>query len=225
MSPRRAAHEAAPLGAALGAGAPRPGSAEVSSPNRRIPGPGPESAGTVPGVAPPSQPEPDVEALLAHSRYVRALARELVFDAALARDVEQETWLAALDQAPRDPRALRGWLAALVRNIALKAWRSADRRRNRELEHARVERGAPTPADVAEREELRRRLVEAVNSLEEPYRSVLVLRFLEGLEPPAVARRLEVSLETVRTRQKRALERLRARLDRASHGEIGRAHV
>ena len=172
-------------------------------------------------MAPPSQPEPDVEALLAHSRYVRALARELVFDAALARDVEQETWLAALDQAPRDPRALRGWLAALVRNIALKAWRSADRRRNRELEHARVERGAPTPADVAEREELRRRLVEAVNSLEEPYRSVLVLRFLEGLEPPAVARRLEVSLETVRTRQKRALERLRARLDRASHGERG----
>jgi DNA-directed RNA polymerase specialized sigma24 family protein len=37
----------------------------------------------------PPQPEP--EALLAHTNYVRALARELVFDSAQARDLEQET--------------------------------------------------------------------------------------------------------------------------------------
>ena len=36
-------------------------------------------------MAPQPEPVPDIEALLAHSPYVRALARELVFDAALAR--------------------------------------------------------------------------------------------------------------------------------------------
>ncbi|MEQ1891250.1 MAG: sigma-70 family RNA polymerase sigma factor, partial [Planctomycetota bacterium] len=113
----------------------------------------------------------DPEALLAHGTYVRGLARELVFDAALARDVEQETWLAALEQAPRDPRAQRGWLAAIVRNLARKAWRSAGRRRAHEAASAELERHVPTPAEVLEREDLRRALVEAVNALEEPYRA------------------------------------------------------
>ncbi len=169
--------------------------------------------------APLSRPVPDVETLLAHSPYVRALARELVFDAALARDVEQETWLAALEQAPSDPGALRGWLAALVHNIARKAWRSAARRRTRELAHAREGRAELTPAEVLEHEELRRLVVEELNALDEPYRSALVLRYLQGLEPPEVARRLGVPLETVRTRLKRGLELLRARLDRTSRGE------
>src|SRR5262245_27808983 len=121
----------------------------------------------------------DLDALCAQSAYVRGLARELVFDASLARDVEQETWLAALEHAPRDPRALRGWLATLVHNAARKAWRSAARRREREAVHASEERTVPTPAEVVEREDLRRRLVEMVNALDEPVRAVLVLRYLE----------------------------------------------
>jgi len=163
----------------------------------------------------------DPEALLAHGNYVRGLARELVFDAALAQDVEQETWLAALEQAPRDPAATRGWLAAIVRNMARRAWRSNTRRTARELAQAGAERVVPTPDEVLEREEQRRRLVEAVNALEEPYRSALVLRWLEGHEPAEVARRLGVPLGSAKTRLKRGLELLRARFDRAHRGERG----
>lgn len=164
------------------------------------------------------RPDPDPEALLAHTPYVRALARELVFDAALARDVEQETWLAALREAPRDPAAARGWLAAIVRNIAHKALRSRGRRSAREAEVARDVSAVPTPAEVLEREELRREVVALVNTLDEPYRGALVLRYLEGCEPKEVARRLGVPLETAKTRLKRGLEVLRARLDRTRRG-------
>src|SRR5262245_1856257 len=139
----------------------------------------------------------------------------------MARDTEQETWLTALEHAPGDPGALRGWLAAIVRNIALRTFRSSTRRRAREVEHASPERVVITPAELAEREDLRRRLVEMVNALEEPYRSALVLRYLDGLEPRDIARRLEVPLETVRTRIKRGLEILRRRFDQAGHGERG----
>src|SRR6185295_7826934 len=92
------------------------------------------------------------ENVLAHAPYVRALARELVFDAELARDVEQETWLAALENEPRDRGALRGWLAALVRNFAHKAWRSGARREARERASAVHEATFPSAAEILERE-------------------------------------------------------------------------
>ncbi|MEQ1892314.1 MAG: sigma factor, partial [Planctomycetota bacterium] len=59
-----------------------------------------------------------LEELLAHGRHVHTLASQLVFDAHLARDVEQEVLLAALAHRPRDGSALRAWLGALVRNFA-----------------------------------------------------------------------------------------------------------
>lgn len=173
-------------------------------------------------VAPsPSQPVPNLDSLLAHSAYVRALARELVFNADLARDVEQETWLAALENGPRGPGAQRSWMANAVRHLAFRVWRSVARRRTREAVHARAEGAVPTPEQILEREDLRRRLVEGVNAMDEPYRSVMVLRFLMGLPPREVARQLGVAVETARTRIRRGLEILRARLDGSSHGDRG----
>lgn len=167
-------------------------------------------------------PRPDPELLLAHGGYVRSLAQRLAFDEHQARDVEQETWLAALEHAPRDPSRPRAWLAALVRNLAIKAWRGSVRRQRREFEVARAPREVPTPQEILERESLRREMVEAVLALDEPWRSALVLRYLEELSPAEVARRLGVPLETARTRLKRGLRLLRERLARR-HGRGGSA--
>ena len=46
----------------------------------------------------------------------------------------------------------------------------------------------------------------------EPYRSALLLRFFEALPPRRIAERLALAVETVRTRLKRGLEQVRARL-------------
>jgi protocatechuate 3,4-dioxygenase beta subunit len=57
-------------------------------------------------------------------------------------------------------------------------------------------------------------VVDAVLLLHEPYRTTVVLRFYEDLEPAEIARRLGINGATVRTRLKRGLDMLRARLDR-----------
>src|SRR5258705_10488158 len=53
----------------------------------------------------------DPELLLAHAGFVRSVARSLLADENAVDDVVQQTWLAALEKPPREPGALRRWLA------------------------------------------------------------------------------------------------------------------
>jgi hypothetical protein len=108
-----------------------------------------------------------------------------------------------------------------VRNFARKAWRGRGRRADRERAVGRDECGVSEPAEILARETARRDVVLAVLALEEPWRSALILRFLDELPPREVARRLGVPVETARTRIKRGLELLRARMQRQQHGERG----
>lgn len=171
------------------------------------------------------RPAQDPEVLLRHAGFVRALARELVFDADLARDVEQETWLTALQHAPRDLRSPRAWLAVVVRSIALRsarrsaAQREVQRRAERDARHAGRRDGFPSPDELLEQEQARRELVEAVLALEEPLRGTLVLHYLDGLELREVARRTNAPLETARSRVKRGLARLREELRRSHRSD------
>lgn len=161
------------------------------------------------------------EDLLEHAAFVRALARSLLFEPQAADDVVQQTWLTALESPPRYARNLRGWLARVVRRHVFRRARAEARRRLHEEASGRG--GASPPADdCAARAEVQRRLAEAVTALAEPYRTAVVLRYFDGLKPGAIARRLGVPVETVRTRLKRALATLRERLD-AEHGGDRRA--
>lgn len=157
-------------------------------------------------------PDPHRDLILAHVPYVRGLARQLVFDAELAKDVEQDVLLAALENAPRDPGSLKAWLAAVLRHLASKAFRARERRAARES--ARAVQSVPTPAEILAREDLRRALVERVLALDAPVRDVLILRYFEDLPPREVARKLGIPVETVRTRAKRGVEQIRAHLER-----------
>ncbi len=163
--------------------------------------------------APAERPGP--EALLAHGEFVRALARRLVGDGDTADDLAQEAWLAALRRPPRG--AWRPWLAAVVRNRARAAARGEAGRRAREL-RVRTPEPEPSSADVLQREEARARVVAAVLALPPPLRQVVLLRYYEELAPRAIAKQLDLPLETVRTRLKRGLARLRERLAREDAG-------
>jgi hypothetical protein len=61
-------------------------------------------------------------------------------------------------------------------------------------------------------------LVEAVAALAEPARTIVVLRWFRGLDSAEIARELAMPAGTVRWRLKRALEELRADLDRRAGG-------
>jgi RNA polymerase sigma-70 factor (ECF subfamily) len=161
------------------------------------------------------------EALLQHAGFVKALARELLRSADRVDDVVQETMLAALRKPPRDRTRLRAWLGAVGRRIALSERRSDGRRPRREREAARKE-ALPSAAEVVAQLETQRRVVEAVQQLDEPYRSTITHRFFHERSVREIAEELDVPVKTVESRLTRALRQLRARLDE-EHGGGGRA--
>jgi RNA polymerase sigma-70 factor (ECF subfamily) len=172
--------------------------------------------------------DPLHEELLRHAGFVRALAGRLSADAHEADDLAQETLLAAVRRPPAGRRDVRGWLAAVVRNLA-RMDRRARRRRAAYERSARLPRAVERPDEAAARLELHRELVEDTLALPEPYRGAILARYFEGLAPAAIAARLGVPRKTVATRLRRALGMLRARLDRGfgtrAMALLGAAHA
>lgn len=172
------------------------------------------SSGSVPPpTASSAVPSPDSlspEVLLADSAWLRRLARRLTGDAERAADLQQDVALAALDAADRS-RIGRAWLAAVARRLAALVRRRSARESAR-LRRLPLPQAAPAAAELVAAAELQQRAVAAVLALPPQYRDTVLMRFLRGLSLEETARQLGVGVETVRTRQKRALARLRAQL-------------
>jgi len=126
--------------------------------------------------------------------------------------------------------ALSTWLTRIVMNEALGRRRAEERRRNH-LEQDGVAllddyrdalmRGSETDApDVAvAREQIRKLLEQAVAALPDPFRTVFVLREIEGLSSEETADLLDLPVATVKTR----LFRSRRRLQETLEPEVGAA--
>lgn len=157
-------------------------------------------------------PALDPAALLAQQNWVERLARGLVRDSSLAADLAQEAWLAGSGRGPTEPAERRGFLAGVVRNLRRNQARGERRRGAREAATARPE-ALPSAAELVERAELARLLVENVLALDEHERTAILLRYFEDLSAEEIARRAGLPAGTVRARLSRGLERLRARLE------------
>lgn len=159
-----------------------------------------------------------LEPLLAQTAWLRRLATELVGNSAVADDLTQDATLAALQSGgPTRGGAMRAWLASVLRNRARDTAGAERRRQQHERGAARAE-AQPSAADAVERFALHRSVCEAVMALDEPFRTAVLLRYWDSLPPRAIAQQLGVPVETVRSRLRRGLERLRLRLDR-EHGD------
>ncbi len=159
--------------------------------------------------------EPDnaqpYENLLAETRWLGRLAAQLV-PPADREDLVQDVLLSAM--RTEKPSHLRGWLAAVARNLAARRRSREHNRMTREQTVAREEAAERSAADAVESFATHRAVVNAVMDLEEPYRTAVLLRFWEDMPPREVARRTGVPVETARTHIKRGVDRLRAQLDR-----------
>ncbi len=169
----------------------------------------------------------DAEVLLSHGAWLAALARALVAREDEVDDVVQQTYVRALEQPPRHAANVKGWLGTVARNVVGMRRRSESARVARE---AAVPRPAPveTPHEAVERAELRRMVVESVLALDEPTRSAVILRFFEERDVPDIARLTAANEETVRTRIRRGVERVRKELERkvdAGTGDAAREGV
>ena len=156
--------------------------------------------------------------ILSQTGWIRALARALLLDQHQVDDVVQTTMVRALMNPPRRGVNLRAWLAVVTRNTVRQSARSNRRRFEREQRSARPER-IPSTEELVEKADLQRSIVQAVMNLDEPYRSALLLRYLEELSAEEIAHRLGIPSSTVRNRIKRGLDTLRVEFDRESGGD------
>ncbi len=151
-----------------------------------------------------------------HAGFLKRMARGVLADAASADDALQDAWIASRKGGATSSG--RAWLAGVVRNIAAQWTRSEARQHARERRAARSE-SLPSAVDTVARIEVLQRVVEAVHDLEEPYRTILLLRFLDELTPGDIARRQGVPTETVRSQVRRGLQRLRESLSSEANGD------
>jgi RNA polymerase sigma-70 factor (ECF subfamily) len=145
-------------------------------------------------------------------RYQYRLVRYLIFLTARresAEDWAQETWIRVLDRANQyDGRSrFETWLFSIARNLAID-----DLRRRQGVSLEAVGQGPPdlsSPYLAAARNQDAARLAAALGSLEPIYREALLLRFQEDLSLHEISRLVGAPVQTVASRIRRGIERLR----------------
>lgn len=156
-----------------------------------------------------------------HNQRLYRVARMIVKDEDEAEDVMQQAYVNAFSHL--DQFAERARFATWLTRIAVHEALARARRRGRVMEidamgesdevpGAVFKTGEGDPEQEALTGELRRLLEVAIDTLPERYRSVFVLREVQGLSTAETADCLEVSPETVKTRLLRARGLLRKEL-------------
>ena len=180
-----------------------------------------------------------------HGKAVHAAAMRASGDPWVAAEVVQETFLALWNRAELfDPSrgTLSAWLSAIARNRAIDRLRAAGRHdraasfssfvRTDADDHSVVEwltatgelvgvaDPEPAPEIALSYKETRASIEDALTSLDPAERRVIVLAYDRGLTQSEIAATLGWPIGTVKTRTRRALRRLRDRLEGREAGGL-----
>jgi RNA polymerase sigma-70 factor (ECF subfamily) len=158
------------------------------------------------------------ELVIAYQHRVFAVAARMLRNRAEAEDVAQEVFL----RVHRSIREFRGdaklstWIYAITSRLCLTRLATPERRLVREDEQAleRVSGGSGGADEEVERRQLQAALHQAIATLPDAQRIVVVLRDLEGLSYEEIAQALDLELGTVRSRLHRARHELKDRLEK-----------
>lgn len=150
------------------------------------------------------------EALLALQGSLYRLARSYVHSPEDAMDLVQECAYRALKNRDklRDMAGVKPWLYKILINLAL------DRVKGRRREAPMAEPPEQPSLDSHERMELN----ELLASLDAKSRAVLILHYFEDMPLPQVARALGENLNTIKSRERRALLALRRQAEERMDG-------
>ncbi|HEY2938492.1 MAG TPA: sigma-70 family RNA polymerase sigma factor [Gaiellaceae bacterium] len=151
--------------------------------------------------------------LLEHERFAYRMAYLITRDAGDAEDALQDAFLKAYRALGRfrHGAAFRPWLLKIVTNEA--RTRSRSRRRHAAIASRAGEREPPAPLEASPEsallsDEMRHRLLAAVDRLPEKLRAVVTCRYLLELSEEETAAMLGIRRGTVKSRLSRALEKL-----------------
>jgi RNA polymerase sigma-70 factor (ECF subfamily) len=169
-----------------------------------------------------------------YSGRMLSVARRLLACEEDARDAVQEAFIAAFRSLDRFEGAARvsTWLHRIVVNACLMKLRSGRRKPEESIEpllptfqedghHSIKPSQWAMDAHSALEQEERRLLVRAkIAELPDTYRTILVLRDIEGLDTDEAARMLEITTTAVKVRLHRARQALRTLLDPHFRGGV-----
>jgi RNA polymerase sigma-70 factor (ECF subfamily) len=156
-----------------------------------------------------------------YQRRVYSFARYLLSNPEEAEDVTQEVLLRLWRHRQGvDEERLGSWLLRVTRNACYDLLR---RRRSEaaaglrgasldDEEPAQVASAEPGPQERAESEQFRRRLLAALAELGEPFKSIVILREVQGLSHREIGEALGIPEATVRVHLHRGRRKLRERL-------------
>jgi len=167
-----------------------------------------------------------------HNQRLFRLARSVVKDDDEAMDIVQETFVTAFDRIAdlKEPRAFATWIARIAKNESLMRLRK--RRRYVQMEEEQLEQamessdtGAPEsrPDREVANQQLGKLLEICVDALPDEFRTVFVMRSIEGCSTRVTADILEIKEATVKTRLHRAKKLLQGRV--SEYSDIAAATV
>lgn len=163
-------------------------------------------------------PDAEHQLVLLFRRRVQVMLEIRIRDREAARDLTQETMLAAVsalrDARLREPDRLAAFVYGIARNVA----NNYVRRRQGEPVAAQLENEmlvADAEQEMLDRAQ-RALASRALESLAKDDRDVLTLTLVDGLKPGEIATRLGLGVDVVRTRKSRALKRIIAEIERLS---------
>ena len=171
----------------------------------------------------------DFDALVAkYDKKIFNVIYRMLGDYEEATDLTQETFISAYrhyDKFRGDSKVFT-WLYQIARNLCINRVRQRERQRGLRMESMDQPRDldeddgatreiadwSQSPQRVLENNELREKLMSAIQSLTPEYREVLVLREFEGLSYNEIVERTGLTLENVKTRLSRARGMIRRKI-------------
>jgi len=154
------------------------------------------------------------QAAMEHLDALYGYALVLTRDMTDAEDLVQETYLraASASHQPESDSNVKGWLFVIMRN----AWLNQVRHKNSGPKFVDLETGGPVVGEVQENPHVvylrkleREQVQQAIESLPDAYREIVVLRDIEGFTYQEIATVLDCPAGTVMSRLGRARGKLR----------------
>ena len=167
--------------------------------------------------------EPVFEELMAPMENVLLrMIYKKVGSADAAQEIYHEVYLAGLLKLHqlRDVGKFPGWIIAITRNTIHSYWRAEKKRQAWEAhlydpveEWALYSQANPSAEDVALEKNEQQCLLDAIDSLSEADKIVLSLIYYSHMPLAEIAEMLDMSLSSVKMRKKRALKKLKQKME------------
>jgi len=158
------------------------------------------------------------------SRFVYHVAYRMVDDSLDAEEIVQDVFMRVFDQLKhfRFESSLKTWVYRVTVNMTLNFRKKRSRQRTDAVtyqENIQMETKIVKPS-WGDREEAQNRINRLLDVLNIDQRACIVLRNMEGLSYEEIAQTLNININTVRTRLKRAREKMLSLKEEVMKNEI-----